>query len=144
MDDYWNTRRFSNYYQVMANLEANQLFSKATEVSLFHLKDGFTRITFQDDIKRIIDTQLGIISSPASTEEQCRNCMITLKEERESLSIQDQMIRSGQAYLVASVEFIKDDKTWHWVINGVGVVLGILQVIGGIGVTEKSFEAGNV
>ncbi|WP_267900669.1 DUF4225 domain-containing protein [Erwinia psidii] len=54
------------------------------------------------------------------------------------------MLRSGQAALHASVQFIKSDKVCHYVINGVGIVPGSLQVIAGVGVTEASLATGMV
>ena len=143
MDNYWDKNRFSSYFLTMANLEAQQLYSKATEVSFLHLKDGFTQMAFQDDVKRFIDAQLSTIRS-ASSESDCHECLRNLQEEHKNLSIQDQMLRSGQAALHASVQFIKSDNVWHWVINGVGIVLGSLQVIAGIGVIEASLATGMV
>lgn len=40
MDNYWDTKRLSNYFLTMANLEANQLVNVATSLSHFHLKDA--------------------------------------------------------------------------------------------------------
>lgn len=143
MDNYWDKNRFSSYFLTMANLEAQQLYSRATEVSFLHLKDGFTQMAFQDDVKRFIDAQLTTIRS-ATSESACQECLRNLQEEHRHLSLQDQMLRSGQAALHASVQFIKSDKVWHWVINGVGVILGSLQVIAGVGVIEASLATGMV
>lgn len=143
MDNYWDKNRFSSYFLTMANLEAQQLYNKANEVSLIHLRDGFTQMAFQDDVRRFIDAQLGTIRASGS-EDECQQCLIHLQEEHKNLSIQDQMLRSGQAALHASVQFIKSDKVWHYVINGVGIVLGSLQVIAGIGVIESSLATGMV
>jgi hypothetical protein len=143
MDNYWDKNRFSSYFLTMANLEAQMLYSKATEVSFVHLKSGFTQMAFQDDVKRFIDVQLNTIRS-ASSETECQECLRNLQEEHKSISIQDQMLRSGQAALHASVQFIKSDAVWHYIINGVGVVLGGLQVIAGVGVIEASLATGMV
>lgn len=143
MDNYWDKNRFSSYFLTMANLEAQQLYSKATEVSFVHLKSGFTQMAFQDDVKRFIDAQLSAIRS-AGSESVCQECLKNLQEEHKNISMQDQMLRSGQAVLHASVQFIKSDGVWHYVINGVGVVLGSLQVIAGIGVIEASLATGMV
>lgn len=143
MDNYWDKNRFSSYFLTMANLEAQQLYSKANEVSLIHLKDGFTQMAFQDDVKRFIDAQLGTIKASSSADE-CQQCLIHLQEEHKNLSIQDQMLRSGQAALHASVQFIKSDNVWHWIINGVGIVLSTMQVVAGLGVIVASAATGNV
>ncbi|WP_017348348.1 DUF4225 domain-containing protein [Pantoea sp. A4] len=143
MDNYWANNRFSSYFLTMANLEAQQLYCKANEVCLTHLKNGFTQMAFQDDVKRFIDAQLSTIRS-ASSEAECQQCITHLQEEHKNLSIQDQMLRSGQAALHASVQFVKSDRVWHWIINGVGVVLGGLQVIAGVSVIEASLATGMV
>ena len=143
MDNYWDKNKFSSYFLTMANLEAQQLYSRANEVSLIHLKDGFTQMAFQDEVKSFIDAQLGTIRS-SSSEAECQQCITYLQEEHKNLSIQDQMLRSGQAALHASVQFIKNDKVWHWIINGVGVVLGGLQVLAGAGIVAASLATGNI
>ncbi len=143
MDNYWDKDRFSRYFLTLANLEAQQLYSKATEAAFIHLKDGFTQVAFQDEVKRFIDAQLDAIRS-ASSEIECQQCLRNLQDEHKYLSLQDQMLRSGEAALHASVQFIKNDKVWHWVINGVGVVLGGMQVVAGLGVAAVSFATGNV
>ncbi|MEW5290932.1 DUF4225 domain-containing protein [Erwinia papayae] len=143
MDNYRDKTRFSSYFLTMANLEAQQLYSKANEFSLIHLRDGFTQMAFQDDVKRFIDAQLSTLRS-SSSESECQQCLIHLQEEHKNLSIQDQMLHSGQAALHASVQFIKSDKVWHWLINGVGIVLSTMQVVAGVGVIIASAATGNV
>ena len=143
MDNYWDKNKFSSYFLTMANLEAQQLYSRANEVSLIHLKDGFTQMAFQDEVKSFIDAQLNTIRS-SNSEAECQQCLMYLQEEHNNLSRQDQMLRSGQAALHASVQFIKSDEVWHYVINGVGVILGSLQVIAGVGVIEASLATGMV
>lgn len=143
MDNYWANNRFSSYFLTMANLEAQQLYCKANEVCLTHLKNGFTQMAFQDDVKRFIDAQLSTIRS-SSSEAECQQCITHLQEEHKNLSIQDQMLRSGQAALHASVQFVKSDRVWHWIINGAGVVLSGMQVVAGIGVIAASAATGNI
>lgn len=143
MDNYWDNKKLSSYFLTMANLEAQQLYNKANEVSLIHLKNGFTQMNFMDDVRRFIDHQLKTIRS-ANSEVICQECLTSLQKEHKNISIQDQMLRSGQAALHASVQFIHSDGVWHWIINGVGVVLGSLQVVAGIGVIEVSLATGMV
>ena len=143
MDNYWNNNKLSGYFITMANLEANQLYNKASEVSLIHLRNGFTRMSFMDDMRGFIDHQLQTIRS-ANSEADCQQSLKNLQAEHKSISIQDQMLRSGQAALHASVQFIKIDGVWRWIINGVGVVLGSLQVVAGLGVISLSAATGSV
>ncbi|ORM67768.1 DUF4225 domain-containing protein [Pantoea rwandensis] len=143
MDNYWDNKKLSGYFLTMANLEAQQLYNKANEVSLIHLRNGFTQMNFMDDVKKFIDHQLKTIRS-ANSEVICQECLTNLQKEHKNISIQDQMLRSGQAALHALVQFINSDGVWHWIINGVGVVLGSLQVIAGIGVIEVSLATGMV
>jgi hypothetical protein len=142
MDNYWNNK-LSDYFLTMANLEARQLYNKANEVSLIHLKNGFTQMNFLDDVKRFIDHQLQTMQSTKS-EDVRQECLANLQVEHKNISIQDQMLRSGQAALHASVQFIKSDGVCHWIINGVGIVLSSLQIVAGLGVIAVSAATVNI
>lgn len=143
MDNYANPKRFSEYYLTMANLQANQLYKTANTVALFHLKDGYARMQFQDDVKSFIDAQVSTIRSDTS-DQSCMECIQNLKQEHEYLTIQDRMLRTGEAAIHASVELVKNGEIWGYIVNGVGVVLSGLQVIAGFGVMTASFATGNI
>jgi hypothetical protein len=143
MDNYLDKKRFSNYYLTMANLEARQLYNEANFASLIYLKDGLTRLNFIDEINTYINNQLEFIRL-AKTESECLECLHNLKKERDYISIQERLLQTGEATLQASVEFIKNDDVWHWIINGVGVVLGSAQLIAGVGITAASGASGNI
>jgi hypothetical protein len=143
MDIWLNKNRFSDYFFTMANLEARQLHNLAQSVSAFHLKDGLVRIQFQKEIRSFIDAQLSTIRA-ATTDTECQTCIQNLKQEREHLSFQDRLLRTGEAKLQASIQFIQNEKVWGYVINGVGVVLSSLQVIAGLGVIAASVATGTV
>ncbi|QKJ86541.1 DUF4225 domain-containing protein [Paramixta manurensis] len=143
MDNYWNEKRFSSYYLTMANLEANQLTGVANTISLIHLKDGFVRIQFQDNIKSFINAQINAIRY-AKSEKECQVCLQNIQQEREYLTIQDRMLRSGEAALHASIALVKTGDVWGYIIKGVAVVLSGLQIAAGIGVMMTLNPAGLV
>lgn len=134
MDNYADRNRARNYFLTMANIEASALNSTANFISHIHLKDGFTRLNFQDDVTRFINAQLSIIRNENSSEAECQKCLQNLKQEHEYLNIQDRMLRSGEAVQHAAIELVNNDGVWGYVINGVGVVLSTMQVIAGLGV----------
>jgi len=143
MDNYWDKNKLSTYFLTMANIEAQRLYSKATEACFIHLRSGFTQMAFLDDIKRFIDTQLSTIRS-VSSEKECQECLKNIQDVHKNLSIQDQMLRSGYAALHASVQFVKNGDVWGYIVNGVGVVLGGMQMVAGFGVAAASFATGNI
>ncbi len=143
MDNYANPKRFSDYYLTMANLAASELSSTANMLSFLHLRDGFLRMQFQDDIQSFIDAQLSKIRSGTS-DQSCMECIQNLKQEHEYLTIQDRMLRTGEAAVHASVELVKNGEVWGYIVNGVGVVLSGMQVIAGVSVMAVSFSTGNV
>lgn len=144
MDNYLDKNRFKNYFLVMANAEANQLVSIANSLSLLHLKDGAVRMKFQDEIRHFANLQLNTISS-ATSDQQCQECIQNLKKESHYLSIQDSMLRMGQASISSSIRFYHDnEKIIGYVIDGIGVVLSGLQIVAGAGVLVGSAATGNV
>lgn len=54
------------------------------------------------------------------------------------------MLSSGYAALHASVQFVKNGDVWGYIVNGVGVVLGGMQMVAGFGVAAASFATGNI
>jgi len=141
--DYWKPHRFADYFLTMAIAEANHLLSNAIQLSFIHLKNGFTRLQFQDDVKSFINAQLNIIRAGAPDDE-CQECIQNLKKENEYLAIQDTMLRAGTAAVHASVELVKNGDIWGYVINGVGVVLSGLQVIAGFSIFSASLATGAI
>lgn len=109
MDIYLNQYRFTSYYLAMAQNDANSLWNIATQVAGVHLKDGLTRIRFLDEIKAFINEQLNGIKQ-TKDDNVCNKCIKNLKAERENLQIQDRMLRTGEAYVVAAVKLYKKMK----------------------------------
>ncbi len=141
--DYWKPDRFKDYFLTMAHAQANQLLSTTNHLSLIHLSDGYNRIQFQDEVKIFVNAQMDTIRSGA-TDEECQQCIQNLKEEHRNLMRQDQLLRTGQAALHASLKFVQQGDFWGYVINGVGVVLSGLQVVAGFGVMAASAATGNI
>ncbi|MEN4978002.1 DUF4225 domain-containing protein [Erwinia billingiae] len=144
MDNYANPKRFLEYYLTMANLQANQLNSIANTVSLLHIQDAMLRINFKDEIQSFISLQLDVIRA-ASTDNECQACIQNLKQEHEYLTIQDRMLRSGHAVVSASVQFYHEhEKIIGYIIDGIGVVVGGLQMVAGATLIAGSMATGNV
>lgn len=144
MDIYLNQYRFTSYYLAMAQIDANSLWNIATQVAGIHLKDGLTRIRFLDEIKAFINAQLTGIKQ-AKDDNVCNECIKNLKAERENLQIQDRMLRTGEAYVVAAVKlYEKNEKIVGYVISGIGVIVGGLQIAGGITMAIGSVGSMNV
>lgn len=144
MDVFFGADRFKNYFLTMAHAEANGLLNTAVSVSAFHLHDPLTRVRFQDDVKRFIQSQFAIIRK--STEDsQCQQCIQAIRQERESLLIQDRMLRTGEAVLTASIRFYQEnEKIIGYIIDGIGVVIGGMQAVAGIGFIATSIPTGNI
>lgn len=144
MDNYWDMKRSSGYFLTMANLEARQLINIATTLSHFHLKDALLRVKFQDEVREFARLQLRTIHTSAS-DEQCQSCIQNLKQESHSLKVQDRMLRTGEAVVSSSVKFYHDhEKVIGYVIDGIGVVLGTLQLVAGVGLFSGSLVSGNI
>lgn len=144
MDVFFGKTRVSNYFMTMAQAETNGLMNTALAVSAYHLHDPLTRVWFQESVKRFALSQINIIRN-SSDDKQCQQCIQTIRQERENLLIQDRMLRTGEAMLTASVRFYREnEKIIGYIIDGIGVVLGGMQVIGGFGITASSLMTGNV
>ncbi|WP_034949413.1 DUF4225 domain-containing protein [Erwinia oleae] len=144
MDNYLNINRTRNYFLTMANLEANHLNSTANFVSNIHLNDAFLRMNFRDEIRRFIDIQLTTIRNAAS-DELCQQCIQNLKKENAYLNIQHRMLRTGEAAIYAAVSFYHEhENIIGYVIDGIGVVLGGLQIVAGLSLAGASVSSGNI
>ncbi|ELQ7070393.1 DUF4225 domain-containing protein [Salmonella enterica] len=144
MDAFFGKDRFKSYFLTMASAEASGLFNTAVSVSAFHLQDPLTRVRFQDDVRNFARSQMNIIRT-STDDKQCQQCIQAIRQERDNLLIQDRMLRTGEAVLTASVRFYQEnEKVIGYIIDGIGVVLGGVQVIAGIGVIATSVPTGNV
>lgn len=143
MDNYGRKNRFSDYFKIIADVESQSLMNVANRAAQNHLMEGMNRAHFIEEVRSFIDTQRRTIHS-ATTEADCQVCIQNLKQERAYLDRQDNMLRTGEASLHASVEFIQQGSAWGYIINGVGIVLSGFQVVAGFGVMAVSFATGNV
>ncbi|EOL9077460.1 DUF4225 domain-containing protein [Cronobacter malonaticus] len=125
--------RFRNYFLTMANAEVNGLMNTAFTISSFHLKDALTRIRFQNDIRNFAYRKLDVIRI-STDDKECQACIQSIREQRDNLLIQDRMLRTGEAALTASVRFYREnEKIIGYIIDGIGIVLGGVQIITGVG-----------
>lgn len=143
MDNYGRKNRFSDYFKIIADVESQSLMNVANRAAQNHLMEGMNRVHFIEEVRSFIDTQRRTIHS-ATTEADCQVCIQNLKQERAYLDRQDSMLRTGEASLHASVEFIQQGSAWGYIINGVGIVLSGFQVVAGFGVMAVSASTGIV
>lgn len=144
MDVVFAKDRSRYYYLSLANAEANALFNTATHVSAAHLHDSLIRTRFQNDVKGFIQSQLNFIRS-SNDDKQCQVCIQAIRQERDSLLIQDRMLRTGEAVLTAAIRFYHEhDKVIGYVIDGIGIVIGGIKVIGGLSLAITSAGTMNV
>lgn len=144
MDNYWNKNKTTTYFLQIANIEAHHLLSVANSVSLLHIDDGLVRMQFQDEVKGFINAQISVIRS-GNCDDDCLACIANLKLEREHLTAQDIMLRTGEASVSATVKFYHDnEKVIGYIIDGIGVILGGLQAVAGAGILAGSIATGNI
>lgn len=142
MDNYLAKNRFSDYSLTMANLEARQLSETARTVSSLHLTDLISRMRFMDEIQRFITSQMQTIRA-ATEDSVCQECLKNLRQERHYLGVQNEMLSTGRAAVSASVKFYHDnEKIIGYVIDGISVVLGGLQILAGV--MAASLATGNI
>lgn len=81
----------------------------------------------------------------STSDDKCQECIQNLKQEAQNLKIQDRMLRTGEAVFSSSVKFYHNyEKIIGYVINGIGVVLGTVQLVAGVGLFAGSLFSGNV
>lgn len=115
----------------MATLKTKALHNITSQVPLINIKDGLVCMRFMQEVRTFINNQLKNIRSWAS-DTQCQECIQRLKIEREYLTIQDRMLRTGEAIVHASIELVKGyEREIGYLINGIGIVLSTVQVVAG-------------
>lgn len=138
------TKRNENYFLVMARLEADALLHTAKRASYLVLKNYFNRGRFEHEIHNFCESQLAALKT-AKNDTERKICVANLVQEKRFLEKQSTQVRTGSAKLHASVVVTQDHKgVWSYLIDGVGVVLGGLQVVGGVGLISTSLATGNV
>ncbi len=73
--------------ETMVNLEARKLINTANTLSVFHLRDGLTRMKFVQEIKEIVDQPFAA-ARRAKSDEECMACIRNLRAETEHLDEQ--------------------------------------------------------
>ncbi|AIR00129.1 hypothetical protein LG71_09570 [Pluralibacter gergoviae] len=143
MDNYLAKHRHQHYYNAIAQAEANTLTRKANFIAHSHLNHPLVRLDFNNEIQAFIKAQFDVISR-TSDDNICQQCIQNIKAEIDYLDTQDRLLRSGNAAIHASISVIKDKDNWGYIINGIGVVLGGLQVVAGLAVISASLASGVV
>jgi hypothetical protein len=138
------TKRNSNYFLVMARLEADTLIHTAEKVSAYALKDFFNRSRFRNEIQVFVASQLDAMKTARNDNER-KYFLNNLVQEKYSLEKQSSQLHNQAARIHASVVVTQDEKNvWSYVIDGVGVVLGGVQIFGGLATIGISFGSGNI
>jgi hypothetical protein len=89
--------------------------------------------------------QMKTIERNSDNEWICKNKIQTIREEDNSLRIQDRMLRTGEAKLTAAIHiYHENEKVIGYIIQGVGIVVGAFQVLGGMGVIAASVAHDNI
>lgn len=60
--------RNKNWAETMVNLEARKLINTANTLSSFHLRDGYTRLKFVQEIKEVVEQQFAVARRAISDE----------------------------------------------------------------------------
>ncbi|HDX4393210.1 DUF4225 domain-containing protein [Enterobacter bugandensis] len=117
--------------ETMVNMEARKLVNTANTLSAFHLSDSLTRMKFVQEIRDLIEEQF-TLARRAKSDEECMECVKTLREENSNLLEQARLLRTKAAKLYAKVEFIRENnKIVGYVISAVSVVLAGAEIAAG-------------
>lgn len=135
--------RNNNYFYAMAKIDADKLINISRRVSFNNIQDAFLRSRFESDVKEFAERNLTFIRS-AKTDNECQEGIDNLKMESYHLSSQDSMLSLKQAKVYISAKIEEHDKVIGYVIDGIAVVLGGMQVVAGLGIIAGSIATGNV
>lgn len=143
MDNYLDKNRFKNLYYANAQKDANALRETAKDAGYKYLKNLSARDSFIKNTETFIHSQLNVIYQ-SRNENECRECLFNLKKQKEHIDHQTFILMNGRAKLVASAKLVRDAEIWGYVINGVGIIVGGVQVVGGFTFGAASLFEGNV
>ncbi|HDL6887651.1 TPA: DUF4225 domain-containing protein [Yersinia enterocolitica] len=135
--------RNNNYFYAMAKIEANNLVNLSRRVSFNHISDAFLRIKFENDIKEFAERNLTFIRN-AKTDLECKEGIENIKNECYHVSTQDSMLSLKQAKVYISAKIEQHDKIIGYVIDGIAVILGGMQLVAGLGIVAGSIASGNI
>ncbi|BCG07789.1 DUF4225 domain-containing protein [Buttiauxella agrestis] len=145
MDDYLgsNARRDERYYRAMGSIECESLIAQARSLADRYIQDIMLRIQFVSSVESFARHNLDVFATSRNREDR-KQAMQFIKEEMENLSKQDFMLSMGQAKIYATATFERHEKTISYIIDGIAIVLGGVQVISGVTVAAASLASGNV
>ncbi len=135
--------RNNNYFYAMAKIDADKLINISRRVSFNNIQDAFLRSRFESDVKEFAERNLTFIRS-AKTDNECKEGIDNLKMECYHLSSQDSMLSLKQAKVYISAKIEEHDKVIGYVIDGIAVVLGGMQMVAGGGILLSSLGSGNI
>lgn len=142
MDLILNSGSNSSYFLIMAKLEADRLLDTVKSVAVRHLKDFFIRDRFESEIRFFINGNLRAIEN-AKTDNERKEFLRNIKQETENLKEQDSQLRHGMAKIHTSITAKHEKGGWSYVVDGISIVSGTLQIVGGVAVVFAS-TPGNI
>lgn len=143
MDNYLDKNRFISLYYANAQKDAVILRKTADHACFRYLRSPVVRDGFMKNIDTFIQSQLNGISK-SKNESECRECIFNLRKQKEHIDNQTFSLMNGRAKIIASGQVVKELDTWGYIINGVGVVIGGIQLVAGVGIAISSALTGNI
>lgn len=143
MDNYLDKNRFTSLEMATAKKYAETLRFTAVNEASKYLKNWYSRDKFIIEIDIFIHSQLEGIKR-SRNENDRMYCINNLREEKKFIDDQSHKLMSRQAKIVVSAHAIKKLDSWGYIINGVGLFIGGVQMVAGAGIFIASVFHGNV
>lgn len=131
-----------NELRIQAGIYASSLEIAAESIANKHFSDPFVRDNFKLDISNFIAANLRFFDS-AKDDRDRKEVIYNLSEEKNNLLRQSNDLTLGNAkvYVAAKIEEFNDK--YGYLIDGIGVLIGTGQIIGGLALTVGSVSLAN-
>ncbi|MEJ5175594.1 DUF4225 domain-containing protein [Erwinia sp. MYb416] len=144
MDIYLNRRSNDNkYFAAMGQSAASDLYRVAEIVAGKHIRDHFIRARFLDEVKAFANANLHEINKSKS-DAQCKAAINNIMEESNNISTQGDRLTMGQAKIFLTVSMEKYNKELGYTIDAVNLVMGTVQLAGGVSIARSAIKAGSM
>ncbi|WP_455811299.1 DUF4225 domain-containing protein [Pseudomonas graminis] len=144
MDIYLNRRSNDNkYFSAMGQSAAWDLLKVAEIVAEKHIRDHFIRARFLGEVKAFADANLHEISN-AKSDAQCKAAINNIREESSNISTQGDRLTMGQAKIFLTVSMEKYNKELGYTIDAVNLVVGMVQLAGGVSIATSAFKTASM
>ncbi|WP_455811297.1 DUF4225 domain-containing protein [Pseudomonas graminis] len=144
MDIYLNRRSNDNkYFSAMGQSAAWDLLKVAEIVAGKHIRDHFIRARFLGEVKAFANANLHEISN-AKSDAQCKAAINNIREESSNISTQGDRLTMGQAKIFLTISMEKYNKELGYTIDAVNLVVGTVQLAGGVSIARSAFKTGSM